>query len=139
MIDFNFNFRRHIRETVKQRIVQRANAAVRVFQQCNAQVKNDALAGSVASNIQFYEEMETLQLVKDIFKGYSMAVQVDPKFSALGYNSSCYNTKNRFQMLLSISACAATLRVHRQTRAVRQQQRLCQHGYQLVSARYTRF
>jgi len=37
------------------------------------------LAGSVQSNVCFCEEIETLEIVKDIFEGYGMAVHIEPR------------------------------------------------------------
>jgi len=72
---FKFNLCRYVRAEVKQLVVNRANAAVRVFQQCNATVNRAALAGRAESVMYFMYEFETLELVKDIFEEYGRVVR----------------------------------------------------------------
>jgi hypothetical protein len=56
--------------------VNRANAAVRVFQTCIAEVNSDALAGHADSILFLCEEIETLKLVKDISEDYGRTVLI---------------------------------------------------------------
>ena len=66
-------------------MVNRANGAVGVFRRVNALVKRDALAGRAESFICLREEIETLDLVKDIFAGYGMGVQIEPRIHRAWY------------------------------------------------------